>query len=470
MKPTASGIKPHGEYTRKGRVAIPANGPARNGTDSRIQRWTHAICSSKMEGLQTKNAILVMLNRVVETSHRIKPSWFRFSLRAFLVGVTLLAILAACAGDYWKRVLRQRAIVRQLQAAGGDIYYDYQDTKGHGKRLDATPYGPALLRSFLGDDAFSAVDTVFLENTGDQTSTLLELLPDFPKLENLYLRNLDLSDDDLRLIATKLNLVGLSLTETRVSAKGLAELAASRRLSALTLHGTVFGDDNIQGLADLTQLTHLQLIRTDITSTGFASLSKLKRLRRLDVWGDVVQMSDNEMTYLAKLTMLEHLDVQPTAISDLGLKQLQNLRGLRQIRLRSSAIADDGIQHLVNMRQLEVLDLTASKIGDAGLEQLACLESLADLKLHGTKVTDAGIPHLARLRNLRFLDFTNTVVTDASLSALQGLTSLERISVGPHVTCSGAQELQKILPHCTINGVDPRGVNSFLLPATDCSQ
>lgn len=404
------------------------------------------------------------------TPYHVSRSWFRFSLRAFLVGVTLLAILAAWAGDYWKRVLRQRAIVRQLQAAGADVFYNYHVTKGPGIRKDAKPQGPAFLRAFLGDDAFSTVDTVFLQNTGDQTSALLELLPDLPKLENLHLGNLDLSDDDLRLIATKLNLDWLNLTKTKISAQGLAELAAARRLTGLALHGPEFNNNTIRGLADLTQLTHLQLIRTDITSAGFASLSQKKRLRRLDVWGDVVLIGDNEMTHLAKLTMLEHLEVTPSAISDVGLKHLQNLHGLRQIRLRSSAIADDGIQHLVNMRQLEVLDLTASKIGDAGLEQLACLESLADLKLHGTKVTDAGIPHLARLRKLQFLDLTNTVVTDASLSALQGLTSLERISLGPHVTCSGAQELQKILPHCKIHGADPRGVNSFLLPATDCSQ
>ena len=80
----------------------------------------------------------------------------RFSLRAFLGGVTLFCILLA-----WQlhRAKQQKEAVAAIQAAGGWVHYDYQRPDSLSGTIDpqARPWEPKWLLTLVGIDFFHDV-------------------------------------------------------------------------------------------------------------------------------------------------------------------------------------------------------------------------------------------------------------------------------------------------------------------------
>ena len=81
--------------------------------------------------------------------------WLQFSLRAFLVVVTVLCIWLAVE---FNQARRQKAAVDALRAVGAAVYYDHQrgatfDSFDAAKELNV----PEWLRRLAGDDFFQKV-------------------------------------------------------------------------------------------------------------------------------------------------------------------------------------------------------------------------------------------------------------------------------------------------------------------------
>ena len=72
-----------------------------------------------------------------------------------------------------------------------------------------------------------------------------------------------------------------ALSNTNVTAKGLARLAAARCLVSLTLRGSTVTDDTLQGAQRLSQLELLRLVETNASSAGLAHLAGLSQLREV---------------------------------------------------------------------------------------------------------------------------------------------------------------------------------------------
>lgn len=76
----------------------------------------------------------------------------------------------------------------------------------------------------------------------------------------------------------------LDLGGTRVSDKGLAELAKLPNLTRLHLQHTQVGDSGVTQVARLAGLEYLNLYGTAVTDKGLDALSSMKQLRALYVW------------------------------------------------------------------------------------------------------------------------------------------------------------------------------------------
>ena len=183
-----------------------------------------------------------------EAKPKPKPRrrWFRFQLRTLLIAMTVFAVWLG-----WNMHQRRQhqKVIAEIRAMGGTAQ--------------------VVLSSFS-----------FLNRVLSPT-----------KLENnVWLQNKEITDDDLRIVRSLRNLVGLHLADNRVSDKGLAHLADLTKLEYLDLTGNPQITD--EGLAHLQNLTELKwlLLRNNsqITDEGLVHLENLQKLDLLILYGTSV--------------------------------------------------------------------------------------------------------------------------------------------------------------------------------------
>ena len=114
----------------------------------------------------------------------MKPTrrWFQFSLRSFLV---LLTVFAVWLGVVVHRAREQREAVEAIEALGGTVAYDWQQesTSPFYSPVASQPLGPAWLRRIVGDDFFQNASQV---NFGSPISPIeIELSKAIPCLKQL---------------------------------------------------------------------------------------------------------------------------------------------------------------------------------------------------------------------------------------------------------------------------------------------
>lgn len=96
------------------------------------------------------------------------------------------------------------------------------------------------------------------------------------------LRGLPLSDDGLKALLTNVKLVGLDVSGSDISDRGLLEFANVRpQLRLLDLSFTRTSDEGLKALASQSELRHISLINCRVTDNGIASLTHLSQLREV---------------------------------------------------------------------------------------------------------------------------------------------------------------------------------------------
>ena len=101
--------------------------------------------------------------------------WLRFSLRGLFVIVTVIAIWM---GISVHQIRTQRDAVRQIQAAGGTVMYDYHEVSPRTVSTAGKPRGPEWLRNLAGPELFDRPVWVSLYTPhGDEWSDALAKLP-----------------------------------------------------------------------------------------------------------------------------------------------------------------------------------------------------------------------------------------------------------------------------------------------------
>jgi hypothetical protein len=423
-----------------------------------------------------------------------KRRFLRFSLRTFVIVVALLGVGFGLAGNFWRRVQQQRAIVAQIEAAGGSVSYNYEfgmgteldeqvdgdvsiggkdsyDTTEEGlhkrvrvrdgvERVDfENPPGPKFIRALLGNDVFADVEGVsfFRFSFGEQRRPTRDFDPDLltrlPKLKVVWLHCEQVNDDYLSVVARLPELRMLSLTGEdagAATAEGIAQLRSARRLRSLLIAGDWMRDDAVTGVAELRGLKSLGMNHsTHLTSEVFANLEELTELRQLSLFG-CAGVDDSGTETLKRLTNLRVLSLNRTQITDATLMHIRDLHQLESLRLGQTNVTDAGMESIAHLARLKSLDLYDTEVTDNGLESLVELKELRLLGLGGTKVTNAGLATLGRMPQLQILYLGDTEVTDEGLVHLRSLTKLEHLSIGPHISKEAADEFQAALPGCKV--------------------
>src|SRR5687768_2956799 len=103
---------------------------------------------------------------------RSKRRWLQFSLRTFLV---LLTVFGVWLGLHVRSARNQKESVEAIRRLGGWYYYDFQnyDPKTSKVDLQAEPWAPKWLLAYLGDDFFHDVVMVNM-NYNDDTGKRLD--------------------------------------------------------------------------------------------------------------------------------------------------------------------------------------------------------------------------------------------------------------------------------------------------------
>jgi len=275
----------------------------------------------------------------------------RFSLRAFLVGVTLFCILLA-----WQlhRAKVQREAVAAIGLAGGWVHYDYQVTDSRAIKIDsnARPWEPAWLLKLVGVDFFHDVVEVNLVYNEDGPKRLdnenrpVNIAPNlarFPRLRALLLSGNYVDDAGMQYVGRLKRLESFYQWDGQhITDAGVAHLRDMPRLSHVHLGMSQVGDRGMETLARLPNLEGLSMQRNRFTDAGLVHLAGHPKLKELWI-GHLEGLSpitDAGVVHLARIPNLEELDLQHTRVTVDGLKPLQGLPNLKNLYLDGSTAND----------------------------------------------------------------------------------------------------------------------------------
>jgi hypothetical protein len=270
-----------------------------------------------------------------------KRRWFQFSLRSLLIFTVVCAVASPWLG---RKIEQKREAAAAITKLGGLVFYDYQLSSPTTKIPTGIPPGPDWLRHLLGENFFSEVLGVILNERSTVSDSVL------------------------------VNLSGL------------------RGMRFLTLSDANISDAGLVNLNGLVQLRTLDLSRTKISDDGLVHVKRLTNLKSLDL--NQTAVGGAGLAHLAGLTLLEKLDLRETNVTDAGLAHLARLTSLEKLDLRDTNVTDAGLVHLEGLAQLKELDLHGTKVSDPGLACLKKLTSLRTLYLELTNVTRAGVEDL----------------------------------------------------------------------------
>lgn len=245
-------------------------------------------------------------------------------------------------------------------------------------------------------------------------------------LERLEANDTGVGDDSLRELALRHSrLVSLSLSSTRVTDAGLADLSKLENLKSLALQRTDVTDAGIRRLQNCRRLDTLSLCETRVTDAGLADLlPELVELKLLHL----AAVPAGEKTYKALQGHRRLRSILVGNIEETAVDALTGIPTLASVASRGDALSPLVVQKLFQ-RMGNVFFIHGSKVDDDLM--LAATQSdgsyrIESLALTGPGVSDRSIPALLKLKNLRRLTLRNTAVTDDGAAALRtGLPEIQ---------------------------------------------
>jgi serine/threonine protein kinase/Leucine-rich repeat (LRR) protein len=164
----------------------------------------------------------------------------------------------------------------------------------------------------------------------------------------------------------------LELTDKDLSDDGWKKIAALRSLTQINIHGATFTDAIASQFSSL-NVEEIRVTNTKVGDRGLAALAAGKKVRRVDVSSTAV--GDTGLKSLAVSPDLIDLTLTKTAITDAGLAHLKDAEKLIWLHLNDTAITDEGLKHLEGLQALRQLTLRGTKVTEPALKALK-------LKLH----------------------------------------------------------------------------------------
>jgi hypothetical protein len=242
---------------------------------------------------------------------------FRYSLRAFLVVLTVVGVTIGWFGRYAQL---RRAAFDAVRKAGGNIQMGIGET--------------SRLEGLFGSEVFGSVNKVDLRK-GKADNELVRHICVLKELRRLDLSGADVDDEGLRKIA-HLPLRELWLQEAKITDASAATVSQMKTLDFLQLNGTLLSDEFLKRLEPLPELENLGLRGTHVTADG--------------------------MKYLSRHPQLKKLDLYHTEVDDSGVKHLVACQSLADLGLSMTKVTSDVFESLDKLANLTDVDLSANRL------------------------------------------------------------------------------------------------------------
>ncbi|KAI3422973.1 uncharacterized protein J3R85_011490 [Psidium guajava] len=278
------------------------------------------------------------------------------------------------------------------------------------------------------------------------TSSALWAISGMANLKEVNLsRCVKVTDAGIRHLLSISTLEKIRVSETSLTADGIALLSSLPNLLVLDLGGLPVSDKALDSLQVLTKLQHLDLWGSDLSDKGVILLENFPRLSFLSLaW--------TKVTTLPNLSSLKCLNMSNCTIKSIGgtgdkapLAKLQ-IAGATLLNeaeafmhlepgfltfLDASHARIPKFYFLSSMKSLECLDLSFSGIGDDSVELIAQIgANLINLNLNNTGVTSSGVGILAgRVPNLEILSLSHTSVDDIAIAYISVMLKLTAIDL-----------------------------------------
>ena len=179
-----------------------------------------------------------------------------------------------------------------------------------------------------------------------------------------------------------------------IDSESLCSIESLASLWSIGIRNTDLTDDALPLLASFPQLQVLDLGYNPNVGKNLESLTRARQVSWIDL--STTAVANESLSPLGRLASLQRLALQCTAVTDAGLSELQDLP-LRFLNLAGTAVTDDGLAAVVEDHPtLRTLDLRATSVTRNGISKLIPkLPNLFELGVSGDVLDrDMGI-HLS---------------------------------------------------------------------------
>jgi Leucine-rich repeat (LRR) protein len=263
------------------------------------------------------------------------------------------------------------------------------------------------------------------------TDKSLEILKTRTEIHTLELqRNLQLSDNALKLFAEFPNLQTLKILYNGFSSASLYNLDALKTVQVLDLRGLPVGDDTLMFLADLENLEEVRFRSISITNAGIAELAKCEKLKTVELQDTSVGAgsadSFKEMKSLRSLRIFRGSEFGADAVAELGV-----LTDLDTLELRGVGCSNEALLALKPLTQLKTVEFSELPGVDSAtvIDVLKSYPKLESIHIFAIPVNDSVASFLATVSTLKSVSLPATAITDAGLDALSVLSDLTLLDI-----------------------------------------
>ncbi|XVF10424.1 hypothetical protein REPUB_Repub07fG0181600 [Reevesia pubescens] len=295
-------------------------------------------------------------------------------------------------------------------------------------------------------------------------------------------RCVKVSDAGVRHLISISTLEKLWISETGITANGVALLSSLENLSVLDLGGLPVTDTSFNSLLALTKLQYLDLWGSKISNKGALILQRFPKLSFLNLaWTNVTSfpnlssleclnmsnctinsilegsgdkaplvkliltgatfMNEEEAFLYIETSFLSLLDVSNSSLN--RFRFLADMKRLEDLDLSSSIVGDDSVELIVRIgANLKSLNLSSTRVSSDGIGILVGhVPKLEVLSLSHTSIDDVALSYISLMPSLKVIDLSNTNVKgfihqpgteshmDSTLTALQNLSYLESLNL-----------------------------------------
>ena len=262
------------------------------------------------------------------------------------------------------------------------------------------------------------------------TDKSLEMLKTRTGIHTLELqRNLQLSDNAIKLFAEFPNLQTLKILYNGFSSASLYNLDSLKSVRILDLRGLPVGDDTLMFLADLENLEEIRIRSISVSNEGLAELAKSPKLKTIELQDTSISPgsaeSFKEMKSLRSLRIFRGSKFTAEAVEELGI-----LTNLTTLELREVGCNNEALLALKPLTQLKIVEFSELTVDSATMvEVLKSYPKLESIRIFAIPVDDTVASLLATVPTLKSVSLPATAITDKGLEALSVLSDLTLLDI-----------------------------------------